>query len=388
VNAKYLISSFKFPISASLLHSAFAFMNVSLQAITKRFGVVTAVDGVSLEISDGECFFLLGPSGCGKTTLLRLIAGFGAPDEGRILFNGQAVNHLPPHRRNTPLVFQNYALWPHLTVFDNVAFGLTVPGRTCPAAERRARVMRILETMHMQDLARRKPNRLSGGQQQRVALARALVVDPACLLLDEPLSNLDAKLRLEMRVEIRRLVKRLGITTIYVTHDQKEALSMADRCAILRQGRVEQVGSPRDLYERPANRFVADFIGGANLVPGKVRAVADGFAAVATAFGEWTVRDLRGEFQPGTAITLAIRPEALRLRAVPDAEPNHFTGRLTETIYLGEATESWIRMPDGFIMKALETGPVRPAASAAPAASAVEVMFYVQPDDVIVLAAE
>jgi iron(III) transport system ATP-binding protein len=323
-----------------------------------------------------------------------MIAGFCAPDEGRILFDGQPVNNLPPHRRNTPLVFQNYALWPHLTVFDNVAFGLTVPGRTLPAPERRKRVLRMLEAMHMEDLARRKPNRLSGGQQQRVALARALVIDPACLLLDEPLSNLDAKLRLEMRVEIRRLVKRLGITTIYVTHDQKEALSMADRCAVLRQGRVEQVGSPRDLYERPANRFVADFIGGANLVPGKVRAVTTLFATVATAFGEWTARDLRGAFHPGEAVTLAIRPEALRLRAAPGAELNRFAGCLTETIYLGESTESWLRMSDGFVLKALETGPAiaggpaRPAASAAPAAPAVDTPFYVNPDDVTVLAAE
>jgi len=242
--------------------------------------------------------------------------------------------------------------------------------------------MRILEAMHMQDLARRKPNRLSGGQQQRVALARALVVDPACLLLDEPLSNLDAKLRLEMRVEIRRLVKRLGITTIYVTHDQKEALSMADRCAILRQGRVEQVGSPRDLYEQPANRFVADFIGGANLVPGKVRAVTNGFATVATAFGEWTARKQARAFQPGTAVALAIRPEALRLRASSGTDLNRFTGCLTETIYLGEATESWIRMSDGFVMKALASGPDRVMAPA------VDIPFYVNPDDVIVLAAE
>jgi len=357
-------------------------MNLALQSIAKRFDTVTAVDGVSLEVCDGECFFLLGPSGCGKTTLLRMIAGFCAPDEGRILFNGQPVNHLPPHRRNTPLVFQNYALWPHLTVFDNVAFGLTVPGRTCPAPERRERVGRMLEAMHMQDLARRKPNRLSGGQQQRVALARALVVNPACLLLDEPLSNLDAKLRLEMRVEIRRLVKQLGITTIYVTHDQKEALSMADRCAILRQGHVEQIGSPRDLYERPANCFVADFIGGANLVPGKVRAVTNGFATITTAFGEWTAREQAHAFQPGTAVTLAIRPEALRLRASSGTDFNHFAGHLTENIYLGEATESWIRMSDGFVIKALESGPARLAALE------VEIPFHVHPDDVIVLAAE
>ncbi|MCX6994088.1 MAG: ABC transporter ATP-binding protein [Kiritimatiellaeota bacterium] len=365
-------------------------MNLSLQSIVKRFDTVTAVDGVSLEIRDGECFFLLGPSGCGKTTLLRMVAGFCAPDEGRILFNGQPVNDLPPHRRNTGMVFQNYALWPHMTVFDNVAFGLTVPGRTCPAPERRERVGRMLKAMHMEDMARRKPNQLSGGQQQRVALARALVIDPACLLLDEPLSNLDAKLRLEMRVEIRRLVKQLGITTIYVTHDQKEALSMAGRCAILRQGRVEQVGPPRDLYERPANRFVADFIGGANLVPGKVRAVINGLVTIATAFGEWTARDLHGAFQPGAAVALAIRPEALHLRASSGTDLNRFAGRLTETIYLGEATEFWIRMSDGFVIKALESGPGIPGGPALPAAAApaVEIPFHVNPDDVIVLAAE
>ena len=381
-------------------------MQITLANITKRFGKIVAADDICFTVADGECFFLLGPSGCGKTTLLRLIAGFGAPDEGQILFDGQIVNDLPPHRRNTPLVFQNYALWPHLTVFDNVAFGLTVPGRTCPAPERRERVGRMLAAMHMEDLAQRKPNRLSGGQQQRVALARALVIDPACLLLDEPLSNLDAKLRLEMRVEIRRLVKQMGITTIYVTHDQQEALSMADRCAILRQGRVEQVGPPRDLYERPANRFVADFIGGANLVPGKIRAVTNGLATVATALGEWTARDLHGAFRPGAAVTLAIHPEALRLHATSGAECNCFTGKLTETMFLGEATESWIRMPDGSVLKALEIGPasaggpaiaggavvtggpVVTGGAARPTAPAADTRFYVNPDNVIVLAAE
>lgn len=358
-------------------------MKITLTNLTKRFGAIIAVDGVSLDVSDGECFFMLGPSGCGKTTLLRMIAGFGAPDAGRILFDGQIINNVPPHRRNTGMVFQNYALWPHLTVFDNVAFGLTVPGRTCPAPERRERVGRILAAMHMEELAQRKPNRLSGGQQQRVALARALVIDPACLLLDEPLSNLDAKLRLEMRVEIRRLVKQLGITTIYVTHDQKEALSMADRCAVLRQGRVEQVGPPRDLYERPSNRFVADFIGSANLVPGRIQAMTNGLATVATACGEWAARDLHGAFQIGAAVTLAIRPEALRLHPPTGAALNRFAGHLTETIYLGEATESWIRMSDGFVMKVLESGPIH-----APAALSAEIPFHVNPDDVIILAAE
>ena len=205
---------------------------------------------------------------------------------------------------------------------------------------------------------------------------------PGVLLFDEPLSNLDAKLRVHMRDEIRKIQKEVGITTIYVTHDQKEALSMADRCAILRQGRVEQIGSPRDLYERPANCFVADFIGGANLVPGKVRAVTNGFATITTAFGEWTAREQAHAFQPGTAVTLAIRPEALRLRASSGTDFNHFAGHLTENIYLGEATESWIRMSDGFVIKALASGPARLVAPT------VETPFHVNPDNVIMLATE
>ncbi|MBI2440180.1 MAG: ABC transporter ATP-binding protein [Lentisphaerae bacterium] len=366
-------------------------MNVELQAITKRFGAVTAVQDVSAQISSGELFFLLGPSGCGKTTLLRLIAGFGAPDEGRILFDGVSVGNLPPHRRNTAMVFQNYALWPHLTVEANVAFGLRVPLRNVPSDERRTRVQQALALMHLEDFAKRRPHQLSGGQQQRVALARALVINPKCLLLDEPLSNLDAKLRLEMRVEIRRLVKQLGITTIYVTHDQKEALSMADRCAVLRQGRVEQIGAPRDLYERPANRFVADFIGGANLVPGTVRTLTPLGAIITTAFGEWHAHSLRGALPPDRKVTLAIRPETMRLGA-PGAElparggsasgGNWFKGCLTEQVYSGDAIESWIKMADGSILRALASGPCLPAGAV------TEIPFQVNPDDVIVLAAE
>lgn len=353
-------------------------MNVELKSLTKRFGAVAAVQDLSAQIHSGESFFLLGPSGCGKTTLLRMIAGFCAPDDGDILFDGKSVNALPPHRRNVAMVFQNYALWPHLRVFDNVAFGLRVPGRTPPESERRARVQRVLAAMHLEHLARHKPNQLSGGEQQRVALARALVVDPKGLLLDEPLSNLDAKLRLEMRVEIRGLVKRLGITTIYVTHDQKEALTMADRCAVLRQGRLEQVGIPRDLYERPANRFVADFIGGANLVPGTIRALTPLGAIVATGFGEFAAHNLRSTPSPGAKVILAIRPEALRLGA-PSTEPNSFKGRLVESIYSGDTIESWIKMADGFILKALSSP------SAAQAAAAAEIPLQVNPADVLVL---
>ncbi len=355
-------------------------MNVALEAVTKRFGPVTAADGVSLEIRHGESFFLLGPSGCGKTTLLRMIAGFCAPDAGVIRFDGERVNDLPPHRRNTGMVFQNYALWPHLTVYENVAFGLTVPGRAPPAAERRRRVLAMLERVQMAALADRLPQRLSGGQQQRVALARALVIDPACLLLDEPLSNLDAKLREEMRLEIRQLVRRLGITTVYVTHDQKEALAMADRCAILRQGRVAQVGPPRELYERPADRFVAEFLGGANLIPGVLRACTAEGATVETAFGCWTAVPPRDTGRVGDPVTLAVRPETIRVAAPGGAAgSNAFRGRLEDTVYLGAATEAWVRMADGCLLKALAPG------AALPAAPGADLPFTVASPDVVVL---
>ena len=230
-------------------------VSVTFDKVTKRFGDVTALDRVSLQVERGELFFVLGPSGCGKSTLLRLVAGFYQPDAGRILFDGRDVCRIPPHKRNTGMVFQNYALWPHMSVQKNVEYGLSV--RDLPASERQGRVRRALEMVQMEAYAERSPNQLSGGQQQRVALARALVIEPDVVLLDEPLSNLDAQLRLEMRGHIRRLHRDLGITMIYVTHDQKEALSMADRMAVLDAGRVSQVGEPRPMYCVPANRFVA-----------------------------------------------------------------------------------------------------------------------------------
>ncbi len=332
-------------------------MNITLESVTKRFESVTAVDGVSLEIADGELFFLVGPSGCGKTTLLRLLAGFGVPDSGRILFDGACVNDLPSHKRNTGMVFQNYALWPHLTVAGNVAFGLTVPGRNRPEPERRERVARILKAVHMDKFADRKPNQLSGGQQQRVALARALVIEPSCLLLDEPLSNLDAKLRLDMRLEIRRLVKRTGITAVYVTHDQEEALSMADRCAILREGRVEQVGTPRELYRRPANRFVADFIGGSNLVRGVIRSAADGEIRVETPCGEWILRARAGTGQPGQAVTISARQEAVHMAPPAGQTENVFPATLTESLFCGDRMEYRLALPGDTEIRALGYGP-------------------------------
>ncbi|HRU06852.1 MAG TPA: ABC transporter ATP-binding protein, partial [Candidatus Brocadiia bacterium] len=233
-------------------------VSVNLQSVTKRFDRVTAVNGVTLQVERGELFFLLGPSGCGKTTLLRIIAGFCDATQGQVLFDDRDVTSLPAHKRNTGMVFQNYALWPHMTVEENVAYGLDV--RKTPAAERKRRVAEALDMVRMAEYASRRPTQLSGGQQQRVALARAIVIQPDVLLLDEPLSNLDAKLRNEMRDEIRRVHRQTGLTAIYVTHDQKEALSLAGRMAVLRDGRVEQSGPPREVYDRPANAFVAQFI--------------------------------------------------------------------------------------------------------------------------------
>ena len=356
-------------------------MKITLSSITKRFGAVTAADSVSLEVGEGESFFLLGPSGCGKTTLLRCVAGFCEPDAGDILFDDKSVTHLPPHRRNTGMVFQNYALWPHLTVEQNVAFGLTVPGRRVPAEARGRRVREMLQAVRMEECAARKPNQLSGGQQQRVALARALAIGPGCLLLDEPLSNLDAKLRHEMRREIKRLVRDMGITSIYVTHDQKEALSMADRCAVLRAGRIEQVGSPRELYERPANRFVADFLGASNLIPGTLETGSAGEARVRTSGGDWHGRAAPAGLQSGAAAAISIRPEAIH-RVAPDTKgPNIFSGRLTDWVYLGDMAELWITLPDGMLLKALETKP-----NGTPPPIGDDIRFQVDPADVVILA--
>ena len=239
-------------------------MRVVLKGISKVFGKLRAVDDVSLEIGDGDFFTLLGPSGCGKTTLLRVIAGFYPPDGGEVYFGEKLVNDVPPHRRETGMVFQNYALFPHLTVRENIAYGLKV--RKVGRAEMDARIGEMIRSVRLEGLEKRFPSQLSGGQQQRVALARALVISPQILLMDEPLSNLDAKLRVAMREEIRRIQRELGITTIYVTHDQEEAMAVSDRIAILNLGRLEQLGSPGEIYFRPRSRFAADFMGGSNIL--------------------------------------------------------------------------------------------------------------------------
>lgn len=304
---------------------------VRVENVVKTFARVRALDGISLDIARGELFFLLGPSGCGKTTLLRTIAGFCIPDAGRVLFGDRDVTNLPPQKRNTGMVFQNYALWPHMTVEANVAFGLHV--RRIPRRQRRQLVAEALALVRMSEYARRKPNQLSGGQQQRVALARALVIRPQCLLLDEPLSNLDAKLRLEMRGEIRRLCKEAGLTGIYVTHDQKEALSIADRMAVMFDGRIAQVGTPRELYRRPGTARVADFLGETNFLEGTIESAAGEERVVTTPIG--TLRARTADDAPRTGqCTVSIRPEAILLDGGDGG--NVLTARVLECVYQGE----------------------------------------------------
>jgi iron(III) transport system ATP-binding protein len=326
-------------------------VRVSIRNLSKRFGSATALHGVSLEIESQELFFLLGPSGCGKTTLLRLVAGFYQPDQGEVFFGEKPMHDVPPHQRNAGMVFQNYALWPHLTVAENVAYGLEV--RRVSAADKRQRVAEALAIVQMEDYAGRMPNQLSGGQQQRVALARALVIKPDVLLLDEPLSNLDARLRLEMREEIHRIHAQTRITTIYVTHDQKEALSLAHRLAVLRDGRVEQLGTPRAVYRSPANRFVADFIGETNWFEGRI---------LDRSPAEWTVETEAGVLHVAAAqnqamtekVWLGFRPEAVAMGPAP---LNTLQGRITQVTYLGEIEQYRLELPSRLQIKAFEQNP-------------------------------
>jgi len=356
-------------------------VKIALKNVSKTFGDLKALDSVSFEVVDGECFFLLGPSGCGKTTVLRIIAGFCPPDSGLICFNNDPINNLAPHLRNVGLVFQNYALWPHLTADENVAFGLTVPAHRAPEQERLERVRQMFALLRLQGTEKRSPSQLSGGQQQRVALARALVVNPACLLLDEPLSNLDAKLRVEMRLEIKNIIKTMGITAIYVTHDQTEALSMADRCAIMRAGKIEQIGTPRELYEQPGNSFIADFLGCANLFKAKVVSKDSDSLHLENAAGRWISRSCRQPFPEGKGVVMAIRPEKVRLGGPADVGAiNVFPGRLREMVYLGAAVECRVELNGGFVVNTLQSG-----AFASSAERGQPVSIRVDPHDVIVL---
>ncbi|MFW5653610.1 MAG: ABC transporter ATP-binding protein [Planctomycetota bacterium] len=399
---------------------------ITLEGIRKEFGSTVAVDSISLTIRPGDLFFLLGPSGCGKTTLLRMIAGFVDPTAGRILLGDRDVTHLPPEKRNTGMVFQNYALWPHMTVAENVAFGLSV--RKVTKAERDDRVMEALAAVRMEDYALRRPNQLSGGQQQRVALARALVIRPSVLLLDEPLSNLDAKLRLEMRSEIRRICTETGITTVYVTHDQKEALSMADGMAVLRSGNIEQTGAPKAVYDRPRTRFVADFLGETNFASVEVQESSNGRLLLESPAGMMESSAFTDATPTSGNVTCSIRPEAWRMTPVdelpdegvgipggagdatrgavggPDADSadhtaatatatatapssasaaarggtNRWVGRVVQTTYLGEMAQHIVELPGDWSVKVFELNPRY-------IATGREVSLSVAPNDVVVL---
>jgi iron(III) transport system ATP-binding protein len=323
-------------------------MQISVHDIVKRFGKNEVVGRSSFTIKEGELFTLLGPSGCGKTTLLRLIAGFYAPDEGEVRFDGRSVNDVPPHARGIGMVFQNYALWPHMTVTDNVAYGLKL--RKTASSEIAQRVQAVLFKVKLEGLGDRYPGQLSGGQQQRVALARALVLNPKILLLDEPLSNLDAKVRIQVRAEIRKLQKELGITTVYVTHDQEEALTLSDRILVFNKGRVFQVGTPRQLYERPENPFVADFIGINNMLPGVVASAGKDVCSIRTVLGEISALP-NGDLKPEEHCIACIRPENIAIGA-PAGGSNRLKGRMSFAAYLGNTLRYDFDLGQGITIKA------------------------------------
>jgi spermidine/putrescine transport system ATP-binding protein len=325
-------------------------VEVGLYDVTKRFGPMVAVDRVTIEVARGEFFSLLGPSGCGKTTSLRMIAGFEEPDSGRVVLTGHDIAGVAPYRRNVNTVFQSYALFPHLTVADNVAFGLK--RKRMPKAEVRERVSRYLELVQLRGYDKRRPSQLSGGQQQRVALARALVNEPAVLLLDEPLGALDLKLRKQMQLELMRIQREVGVTFIYVTHDQEEALVMSDRLAVMSQGRVEQIGYPEDIYERPATRFVAGFIGTSNIIEADIVGRVGDLLQIASGTGDRLLvapppdRALR----PGEKVAFTVRPEKLRVVGIDESVPETFctaAGTVADVVYQGVSTQLVVRTDEG-----------------------------------------
>ena len=329
---------------------------LSLQNITKVFasrgevGEVTAVRDATLEIEKGELVTLLGPSGCGKTTTLRMIAGFEFPTYGRIILDGQDINPLPPHKRDMSMVFQSYAIFPHLNVFENIAYGLNVQHLSNAEIERR--VGKVLELVHLEGFGQRAPTQLSGGQQQRVALARALVMEPKVLLMDEPLSNLDAKLREEMRTEIRRIQKELNITSVYVTHDQIEAMTLSDRIVVMNLGVIEQIGTPLEMYRYPNSRFVADFIGRANFVPGVIQEQTSQKLTVTTLGEVVPLKNVQRIFKVHEEVTLIVRPEMIRVKKTGEL----FKGVIRRAVYLGDVCEYDVEV-SGQLLTGLETDP-------------------------------
>jgi spermidine/putrescine transport system ATP-binding protein len=316
---------------------------IELVSLTKRFTEV-AVDSIDLQIASGEFFSLLGPSGCGKTTTLRLIAGFEQPTDGKILLDGIDVSAVPPHKRNVNTVFQSYALFPFLTVFDNVAFGLR--NKRLPKPELQDRVYTALDLVKLRQFERRRPGQLSGGQQQRVALARALVLQPSVLLLDEPLGALDAKLRRSLKVELKALQEQVGITFLYVTHDQEEALTMSDRLAVMRDGKIVQLGRPSDVYEEPADTYVADFLGASNLMPVQVVSRGPG-AQCEVRLGDTVLTAAHGGQDAPDSAHAVIRPERVRIEEFGSAGPNRVPAMVERLVYLGSSTQVFLRLAAG-----------------------------------------
>jgi spermidine/putrescine transport system ATP-binding protein len=324
---------------------------IALTGVSKSFAGARAVNDVTLEIADGEFFSLLGPSGCGKTTTLRMIAGFETPDTGRVILQGRDVTSVPANRRPVNMVFQQYALFPHMSIYDNVAFGLKM--NRVPRAEHGARIGDLLRIVALEGYEKRRPRQLSGGQQQRVALARALVNRPAALLLDEPLGALDVKLRRQMQLELKRIQHELGTTFVYVTHDQDEALAMSDRIAVMNRGQVEQLGTPREIYERPRTAFVADFIGSLNTIELRIDELVGGYCVSRFAADERIVASVDGRRAIGETVRIAVRPEHVRLGPLGSTAPeqgSRLSGTIGELVYLGMYTQFHVDTPAGRIV--------------------------------------
>ncbi len=356
---------------------------VALRQVIKRYGNFTAVEPMDLNVEPGAFVTLLGPSGCGKTTTLRMVAGLAAPSEGDILIKGARVNEVPIHKRNLGIVFQNYALFPHKTIFDNVAFGLKY--RKVPKTEIAERVARALELVQLPQMADRFPNQLSGGQQQRIALARAIVVEPDVLLLDEPLSALDANLREDMRVELKKIQHQLGITTIFVTHDQSEALAMSDKIVVMNKGRIEQEGSPEEVYARPRSEFVARFLGNSNLLDGTIAAQNGSSLSVEVGGLGRVEAEANGAAVPqdGQPVRLVVRAEKLQLSTEPAGEPGNtqLNGRVDTVDYQGQSARYFVTV-GAHSLQVINPIDSRPFAEGA------EVCVNVRPRDIVLLAPE
>lgn len=327
---------------------------IELQGVTKYFGDTCALHNINLEIANGEFLTLLGPSGCGKTTILRLISGFERPSKGELLLNGQEISDTPPEKRQVNTVFQSYALFPHMNVWDNVAFGLRMQRR--PKTEISQRVAEVLRRVHMDSLADRMPRQLSGGQQQRVAIARAIINNPLVLLLDEPFSALDLKLRKQMQLEIKHLQRQLGITFVFVTHDQEEAFAMSDRVVVMNEGEIRQIGTSQQIYEEPENLFVARFVGDINVLEGVITAVGDDGICMADVEGVAFPLRTRREYELGEAVKILLRPEDLKvyLEHEKALEPPFFLGKIQETVYKGATVDILLTLDNGKRLQAAE----------------------------------